>query len=192
MYIVWVGVQERDRLPTPVFLGFLGGSAGKESTCNVGDLGSIPGLGRSPGEGKGYPLQYSDLENFMNCIVHGITKSCKWYKNLHIIGLFNGQWYFIVVLICISLIINDVDIFSCAYLPSVPSLWCVFSNLLLIKKKLFTYLATSGLSCSARDLCCGTQTLVGAHALWSTRALVTSGLVATAGREPRHMAENSR
>ena len=42
---------------------FPGGSAGKESTCNVGDLGSIPGLGRSLGEGKGYPLQYSGLEN---------------------------------------------------------------------------------------------------------------------------------
>ena len=43
--------------------GFPGGSAGKESACNAGDLGSIPGLGRSPGEGKGYPLQYSGLEN---------------------------------------------------------------------------------------------------------------------------------
>ena len=49
----------RDRLPTPVFLDFLGGSAGKESTCNAGDLGLIPGSGRSPGEGIGYPLQYS-------------------------------------------------------------------------------------------------------------------------------------
>ena len=45
--------------------GFLGGSAGKECACNVGDLGSTPGLGRSPGEGKGYPLQYSGLENSM-------------------------------------------------------------------------------------------------------------------------------
>ena len=50
-------------------------SAGKESTCNVGDLGSIPGLGRSPGEGKGYPLQYSDLENSMDYTVHTVTKS---------------------------------------------------------------------------------------------------------------------
>ena len=66
---------ERDRLPTPVFLGFPGGSAGKESACNEGDLGSIPGLGRSPGEGKGYPVQYSGLENSMDCIVHGVTKS---------------------------------------------------------------------------------------------------------------------
>ena len=62
-------------LPIPVFLGFPGGSAGKESTCNVGDLGLIPGLGRSPGEGKGYPLQCSGLENFMDCIVHGILQA---------------------------------------------------------------------------------------------------------------------
>ena len=53
----------RERLPIPVFLGFLCGSAGKESTFIVGDLGSIPGLGRFPGEGKGYPLQYSVLKN---------------------------------------------------------------------------------------------------------------------------------
>ena len=54
------------RLPTPVFLGFPGGSAGKESACSAGDLGSIPALGRSPGEGKSYPLQYSSLENSMD------------------------------------------------------------------------------------------------------------------------------
>ena len=73
----WVGKipWRKDRLPTPGFLGFPCGSAGKESTCNVGDLGSIPGLGRSPGEGKGYPLQYSGLENSMDCIVHGVAKS---------------------------------------------------------------------------------------------------------------------
>ena len=73
----WVGkIHWRwDRLPTPVFSGFPGGSAGKESSCNVGDLGSIPGLGRSPGEGKGYPLQYSGLENSMGCIVHEVAKS---------------------------------------------------------------------------------------------------------------------
>ena len=51
------------------------GSAGKESACNAGDLGSIPRLGRSPGEGKGYPLQYSGLENSLDCIVHGVAKS---------------------------------------------------------------------------------------------------------------------
>ena len=54
----WVGKihWRRDRLPTPVFLSFPGGSAGKESACNAGDLGSTAGLGRSPGEGAGYPL----------------------------------------------------------------------------------------------------------------------------------------
>ena len=56
----------RDSLPTEVLLGFPCGSADKESACSVGDLGSIPGLGRSPGEGKGYPLQYSGLENSMD------------------------------------------------------------------------------------------------------------------------------
>ena len=55
-------------------LDFPGGSVGKESACNAGDLGSIPGLGRSPGEGKGYPFQYSGLENSMDCIVHGVEK----------------------------------------------------------------------------------------------------------------------
>ena len=59
----------------PIFKCFLGGSAGKESVFNVGDLGLIPGLGRSPGEGKGYPLQYSGLQNSMNCLVHGVAES---------------------------------------------------------------------------------------------------------------------
>ena len=55
--------------------GFPGSSAGKESACNAEDPSSIPGLGRSPGEGNGYPLQYSGLENSMDCLVHGVTKS---------------------------------------------------------------------------------------------------------------------
>ena len=59
------------------------GSAGKESTCKVGDLGSIPGLRRSPGEGKGYPLQYSGLENPMDCTVHRVTKSRTRLSNFH-------------------------------------------------------------------------------------------------------------
>ena len=66
---------EKDSLPAPVFLGFPCGSAGKESACSAGDLGSIPGLGRLSGEGKGYSLQYSGLENSTDCIVHGVTKS---------------------------------------------------------------------------------------------------------------------
>ena len=56
-------------------LGLPGGLDGKESACNVGDLSSIAGLGRSAGEGNSYPLQYSGLENSMDDIVHGVTKS---------------------------------------------------------------------------------------------------------------------
>ena len=81
----WVGKihWRRDRLPTPVFLAFSCGSTSKESTCNAGDPGSIPGLGRSPGEGKGYPLQYSGLENSIDCIVHGVTKSWTRLSDFH-------------------------------------------------------------------------------------------------------------
>ena len=74
---------EKNRLPTPVFLGFPCGSAGKESTCNVGDLCSISGLGRSPGEGRGYPLQYSGLENSMGRIVHGVKNSWTPLSDFH-------------------------------------------------------------------------------------------------------------
>ena len=65
--------RSRDRLPTPVFLGFPGGSSSKESVCNVGDLGSILGLGRSPGEVNSYPVRYSGLDNSMERIVHGYS-----------------------------------------------------------------------------------------------------------------------
>ena len=74
----------RDRLPTSVFLGFLYGSAGKESACNAGDLGSIPGLGRFSGEGKGYPLQYSGLENSRDYTVHGFAKSWTRLSDFHV------------------------------------------------------------------------------------------------------------
>ena len=65
--IFWKNLQPMKNFPHS--------SVGKESTCNVGDLGSIPGLGRFPGEGKTYPLQYSGLENSMDYTVHGVTKS---------------------------------------------------------------------------------------------------------------------
>ena len=66
--------------------GFSGGSDGKESACNAGDLGLIPGLGRSPGEGNGNPLHYSCLENPMDgeawqATVHGMTKSRTWLSS---------------------------------------------------------------------------------------------------------------
>ena len=70
-----------DRLPTPVFWGFPGGSDSKESACNAGDLGSIPGLGISSEEGHGNPLQYSCLERIpmdrgaWQATVHGVAES---------------------------------------------------------------------------------------------------------------------
>ena len=73
----------RDRLLTPVFLGFPGGSVGKKPTCNVEDLGFIPGLGRLPGEGNSYLLLHSGLENSMDCIVHGFTNNQTQLNDFH-------------------------------------------------------------------------------------------------------------
>ena len=73
--IIWQCLKE--------FLGFSCGSAGKESVYNGGDLCSIPGLGRFPGEGNGSPLQYSGLENSMDCIVHEVTKSQTRMNDFH-------------------------------------------------------------------------------------------------------------
>ena len=64
-------------------LGFRGGLAVKESACNARDLGLIPGLEGSPGEGKGYPFQYSGLENSMHCIVDGVAKSRTQLSDFH-------------------------------------------------------------------------------------------------------------
>ena len=67
--------------------GWFSNSAGKESSCNVGDLGSIPGWGRCPGEGNGYPLQYSGLENSRDCIVHGVAKRRTRLSDFHLVSL---------------------------------------------------------------------------------------------------------
>ena len=67
--------------------GFPGGLAGKESACNAGDLELIPLLGRSPGEGNDYPLQYSCVENSMDCIVQAVTKSGTWLSDFNFISL---------------------------------------------------------------------------------------------------------
>ena len=79
-------------------MGFPVSSVGKESACNATDPGLIPGLGRSPGEGKGYPLQYSGLENSVDCVGHGDTESdvTEWLslsykmKTLHRVSFSNG------------------------------------------------------------------------------------------------------
>ena len=82
---------------------FACGSIVKESTCNAQDLGLIPRLGRSSGEGKGYPLQYSGLENPMDYIVHGVTKSWTWLSGFHFISL-HGVSGLIIVFICVPLL----------------------------------------------------------------------------------------
>ena len=68
-----------------IYQGFPDSSDGKESACNAGDPSSIAGLGRSPGDGKRYPLQYFGLENSMDCIVNGVAKS-----QASLIALYDG------------------------------------------------------------------------------------------------------
>ena len=85
---VWKISWRWDRLPTSILLGFPSGSVGKESACNAGDLGSIPGLGRSPGKGNSYPLQYSCLATSMDrgalqAPDLGVTKSWMRLKDFH-------------------------------------------------------------------------------------------------------------
>ena len=83
------------KLGVMAVMGFPGGSAGKESACNAEDLGSIPGLGRPPEEGKGYPLQYSSLENSMDCIVYGVAKSRTRLSNFHFALLYNCKEFYL-------------------------------------------------------------------------------------------------
>ena len=96
--------------------GFPGGSAGKGYACNVGDLGLIPGLGRSPGEGKGYPLQHSGLENSTDCIVHGVAKSRTRLSNFTFMSLS-------VLFLTLSIIILRLSHYSFLWLSSI--LWYI-------------------------------------------------------------------
>ena len=84
------------------YMGFPCGSSGKESACNAGDLVSIPGLERYPGEGKGYPLQYFGLENSMDCIGHRVTKSWTEWLSLSLSMVYMGkesenEWMYVSV-----------------------------------------------------------------------------------------------
>ena len=87
VFYLYIEFKGKKTLPTFSWIidnfsisGFPGGSAGKESACSVGDICSVPGLGRSPGEGKGYALQYSGLENSMDCTVLWVAKSWTWLQ----------------------------------------------------------------------------------------------------------------
>ena len=84
--VQFLGQKDPLEKGTPVFLGFPCVSAGKESTGTEGDLGSVPGLGRSPGKGKGYSPQYSGLENSMYCLVYGVSKSWTRLSDFHFLS----------------------------------------------------------------------------------------------------------
>ena len=118
----WVGKihWRRDRLPTPVFLDFPCGSVGKESTCNAGDQGLIPGLGRSPREGKGYPLPYSGLENSMDCIVHEVAKS---WTQLGLFHFTSPHILFSIAAVSICIPTNSVRGFP--FLHTLSSIYCL-------------------------------------------------------------------
>ena len=102
------GIKPMSPVSPALQAGFPGGSAGKESACNAGDLGLIPELGRSPGEGNGYPLQYSCLENPMDRVALQATV-CEVTKSLTTERLS----------LLLSFIINGCQIFSKAFSPSV-------------------------------------------------------------------------
>ena len=92
--------------------GFPGGSDGKACACNAGDLGLIPVLGRSPGKGNGYPLQYSGLENSMDrgarqATVHGVTKSWTRLSDFHI--HFHFKTYFHILKVLIDMFIYNLS-----------------------------------------------------------------------------------
>ena len=89
-------------------MGFPSGSAGKESACNAGDLSLISWLGRSPGEGNGYPLQYSGLEK-MDCIIHGVTK-CRTRLHFHFVKnkVPIGAWVYFWAFYLVSLVYISV------------------------------------------------------------------------------------
>ena len=111
-FLGWKIRWRRNRLPIPVFLGFLCGSAGKESDCNVGDPGSIPELGKFPGEEKGYPLQYSGLANSMDCIVHGVAKSQTHQVTFPFTYIVDLQYSLVSGTQQINLVINSFLLFS--------------------------------------------------------------------------------
>ena len=123
-------------------MGFPCGSAGKESACNVGDLGLIPGLGRSPGEGNSYPLQDSGLEYSMDCIVHGVTKSWAQLSNCHVTCCHNWYWLNWRTLISLTVLIicytNDsilkLEIFVRIKLLILKLKWFSLSFILVISE----------------------------------------------------------
>ena len=86
-FLCWEDLLEKGQAPTPVLVGFPVAQLVKESACNAGNLGLIPGLGRSLGEGKGFPLQYSGLEDSMAYTVYDVAKSRTRLSDFHFTSL---------------------------------------------------------------------------------------------------------
>ena len=150
----------RHWLPSPVFLGFPCGSAGKESTWNADDLGSLSGLERSPGEGKGYLLQYYGLENSMDCIAYGVAKSRTQISDFHFASELTkqAQVFFFVWLLgvfffffpwrlhkqCLTEIVPNHNFYSKSY-DFLHSLWNTNELLLSLSSSLVVLLLSSSL-----------------------------------------------
>ena len=117
--------------------GFPCGSAGEESACSAGGLGSIPGLQRSPGEGKGCPLQYSGLEKSMDCTVHRVAKSWTRLRGFHF--TFTGRTIALTFVgKVISLLLNMFSRFVIAFLPRIKLLlisWLQSPSAVILKPK---------------------------------------------------------
>ena len=110
--------------------GFPESSVGKETSCSAGDPGLIPGLGRCPGEGKGYSLQYSGLENSMDCIVHGVAQSQTWLSDFHFASRTDhsepgtgSSWFPTIWLV------NTTQTFTCVPMAR-KTKWSLFGKLL--------------------------------------------------------------
>ena len=113
-------------------LGFPCGSADKESTCNARDLGSLPGFGISPEEGKGYQLQYSGLENSMDCIIHRVAMNQTRLSNFHFhLVFYNRCWSFSSLWLSVKevrVLFNDFSVsFDLSFLPAFS--WKIGKNL---------------------------------------------------------------
>jgi len=133
----------RNRLPAPVFLGSPGGSDSKESAFNMRNLGSIPGLGRSSGEGNSYPLQYSGLENSMDggawqATVHGVTKSRTWLSDFHSQGHIIYKFKFKIKMFYFSYfppyLLSSLLLFLLSILPSSLTMGIMRSKLLVNRR----------------------------------------------------------
>ena len=158
---VWRNLCISSRLPNLFIVifyeGFPDSSVGKEPACNAGDPGSISESGRSTGEGIGYPLKYSGLENSMDCVVHGVTKSRTRLSNFY----FRFQSFMILSASVVSVVMFPLSfliLFSFLFFSPLVQLKTCQYNLLFKKKNnsvfdLFYSFSNLSFICFCSDLC---------------------------------------